>query len=361
MHRVPKLRIHRSKRLAYVCLDGRQVYLGRAHSPEAQARYAALLADLRAGIRPTAAPPASAIHRLTVAEMAEAYLLHCIEKCGPSHQSTYEARYIARELIAEHAAARVGDFGPRAFKAIRDRLQRQEKTRQWTNRLMNGIRRCIRWAVSEEMAPPDRLQALECVAGLRHGDAPEAPPREAADPVAVEACIRHMEATGQAGAAAIVRFLRATGCRPSEACSARWPEFSLAGEIPTYRPCHHKTAKHGIDRVVPLNADAVAAVRASMRLGAADGTVFLNTNGQPFTANAILLAVNRAIEATGCAKWCPYGLRHLAATAALAATGSETAAAALLGHTPRSTIIQRYSRDRLTLAHQAAKAIERRA
>ena len=136
MHRVPKLRIHRSKRLAYVCLDGRQVYLGRAHSPEAQARYAALLADLRAGIRPTAAPPASAIHRLTVAEMAEAYLLHCIEKCGPSHQSTYEARYIARELIEEHAAARVGDFGPRAFKAIRDRLQRQEKTRQWTNRLM---------------------------------------------------------------------------------------------------------------------------------------------------------------------------------------------------------------------------------
>jgi len=49
MHRVPKLRIHRSKRLAYVCLDGRQVYLGRAHSPEAQARYAALLADLRVG------------------------------------------------------------------------------------------------------------------------------------------------------------------------------------------------------------------------------------------------------------------------------------------------------------------------
>lgn len=361
MHRVPKLRIHRSKRLAYVCLAGRQVYLGRAHSPEAQARYAALLADLRAGIHPTAAPPASAIQRLTVAEMAEAYLLHCIEKYGARHQSTREAQYLARELIAEHAAARVGDFGPRAFKAIRDRLQRDGQSRQWTNRIMNAIRRCIRWAVSEEMAPPDRLQALACVAGLRHGDAPEAPPRMPADPVAVEACIRHMEATGQAGAAAIVRFLRATGCRPSEACSARWPEFSLAGDRPTYRPRHHKTAKHGIERVVPLNADAVAAVRASMRLGAADGTVFLNTNGRPFTANAILLAVNRAIEATGCVKWCPYGLRHLAATAALAATGSETAAAALLGHTPRSTIIQRYSRDRLALAWQAADAIERRA
>jgi hypothetical protein len=32
MHRVPKLRIHTAKRLAYVCLAGRQVHLAR-HTP----------------------------------------------------------------------------------------------------------------------------------------------------------------------------------------------------------------------------------------------------------------------------------------------------------------------------------------
>ncbi len=63
MHRVPTLRVHRSKRLAYVCLAGRQVYLGRAHSPEAQARYAALLAELRAGIHLESAPPAAVANR----------------------------------------------------------------------------------------------------------------------------------------------------------------------------------------------------------------------------------------------------------------------------------------------------------
>jgi integrase len=359
MHRVPKLCVHRSKRLAYVRLAGHQVYLGPAHSPEAHARYAALLADWRAGVPIEGAPPASAVKRLTMAEVAEAYLLHCVAKYGPKSKTTYQAKYVARELLQDHAAARIADFGPRAFRMIRDRMQADGRSRQWTNRLMNAIRGCIRWAVSEEMAPADRLQALECVAGLRHGDAPEAPPRTAADPAAVEACIRHLDATGQAGASAIIRFLRATGCRPGEACAARWPEFTLDAR-PTFRPRHHKTARLGIERVVPLNADALAAVRDLMRPGAADGAVFLNTNGEPFRPNAILLAVNRAIEATGCVKWSPYGLRHLAATAALAATGSEAAAAALLGHTPRSTIIQRYSRDRLALAWRAADGIEQR-
>jgi hypothetical protein len=54
-------------------------------------------------------------------------------------------------------------------------------------------------------------------------------------------------------------------------------------------------------------------------------------------------------------RWSPYGLRRFAATAAFAATGSE--AAALLGLRPRSTIIQRYSRDRLALARRAADGI----
>jgi hypothetical protein len=209
MHRVPKLRIHTAKRLAYVCLAGRQVYLGPAHSPEAHARYAALLADWRAGVPIEGAPPASAVNRLTMAEVAEAYLLHCVAKYGAKSKTTYQAKYVARELLQDHAAARIADFGPRAFRMIRDRMQADGRSRQWTNRLMNAIRGCIRWAVSEEMAPADRLQALECVAGLRHGDAPEAPPRTAADPAAVEACIRHLDATGQAGASAIIRFLRA--------------------------------------------------------------------------------------------------------------------------------------------------------
>ena len=358
MRQLPAYRIHKSRNLAYVRLRGKFVYLGRAHSPESHASYHAAVAEHLAAVAPTA----RTVHRprtaLTIGELAERWYLSERERRGTRHQSVYEASYAARELNHAHATATVVEFGPRAFKAIRDRMVKDGRSRQWANRMMNAIRRCIRWGVGEELVPSDRIQALAAVDGLRHGSAPETPPRMAADPVAVEKVVRWLDEQRQTGAANLLRFLKATGCRPGEAASARWSEFIFNGELPHYRPTRHKTARHGIERLVPMNCDALAAIGGGMRLGSADGFVFTHTRGEPFTSNALLLAVRRAIAATGCANWSPYGLRHLAATTALARTGSEAAAAALLGHTPRSTIIQRYSRDRLVLAMRAAKSIE---
>lgn len=390
-------------------------YLGRAHSPESWERYHAALASHLAGTVPEPRTHARrALAAFTVGELAERWYLAMRDQFGPTHQKAYEARHAAIELTRTHATATVGEFGPRAFKSIRDRLVHDGRSRQFVNRRMNSIRRCFRWGVAEELVPGDRIQALAAVDGLRHGAAPESEPRRAADPAAVDAVVAWLAANGHEGAAALVRFLRATGCRPGEACRARWAEFHLGAELPHYRPARHKTARHGIERLVPLNADALAAIgsthhdslgrpnRAEQVIQTADCTndkerdqtyrshhhhhhepkrnaqrkleseswsvfahrekhthaVFVNSRGRAFTPNALLLAVRRAIAATGCADWSPYGLRHLAATTALARTGSEAAAAALLGHTPRSTIIQRYSRDRLALAARAAKAIE---
>ena len=359
MPRLPAYCVHKARNLAYMTLGGREVYLGRAHSPESHAKYRETVSALLAGlshaeaVRPTRKPVP-----LSVAELGERWYHAMLDKFGPTHQKSYEALHAARELSKAHATARVAEFGPKPFKAIRDRLVAEGRSRQFINRRMNSIRRCFRWGVAEELVPGDRIQALAAVDGLRHGAAPETPPRRAADPDAVQVVLHHLEATGSHGAAAMLRFLWATGCRPGEACRARWPEFTLGAEMPHYRPATHKTAHHGIERLIPLNADALAAIGGSRQLG--DGFVFLNTNGEPFTPNALLLAVRRAIAATGCADWSPYGLRHLACTEALAATGSEAAAAALLGHTARSTIVQRYTRDRFALSYTAAKSIERK-
>jgi len=357
MRRVPRYCIHKARNLAYVTIGGQERYLGRAHSAESRALYYEIIGALKAGesVPPRGAPKPSAI---TVAELAELWFLAVLEQNGRRHQSTREARYATQALIKEHARVRACDFGPRAFKTIRERLVCQGHSRQWVNRMMNAIRRCFRWAIGEELVASDRLEALKAVDGLRYGLAPEAPPRKAADPEAVEAVLGWLDANRQPGAAAIIRFLRATGCRPGEACNARWQDFTPTVPRPRFQPPKHKTARLGVERIVPLNANALSAVQSQMRLDSPGGFVFLNTTGRPFTSNSLLLATRRAITATGCAYWVPYGLRHRAATNVLAITGSEAAAAALLGHTPRSTIIQRYTRDRESLAAQAAQAIE---
>ena len=359
MRRQPAYCVHKSKNLAFVRIRGRMIYLGRAHSRESRQRYGDIIAAHLAGEEVPSGPrPTRTASYLSIGELAERWYLAMVQQHGKGHQKAYEARLAALELTEQHATARVIEFGPKAFRSIRDRLVRTGATRQLVNRRMNSIRRCFRWGVAEELVPADRINALAAVDGLRHGAAPEAPPRRAADPAAVEASVAWLEAEGHHGAAAMVRFLRATGCRPGEACHARWCDLELTGDCPVYRPSHHKTAHRGIERVVPLNDDAVAAIGGRLRVGSPDDFVFTHTRGGPFTPNALLLAVRRAIASTGCVDWSPYGLRHLAATTALARTGSEAAAAALLGHTPRSTIIQRYSRDRLALATQAARAIQ---
>ncbi len=357
MSSIPSIRIHKASQQAYVRVNGRDRYLGPAGTAAVFEKYAQVLHELAPACdRPRRG--SRSLRSVSVAELAHRYLASIIEKVGRSHKLAYESKYVAAALIRQHGSHRVDEFGPLAMRRVRDRLRADGKSRPWVNRLLAGIRRCFKWGVAEELVTADRLAALKAVDGLRAGEAPDAPPRMAASPAAVEACLRHLEGMGDAGAVRLIRFLRATGCRPCEACSASWGEFGLDSDPPTFRPRHHKTARLGIERVVPLNRDAVQAVRPGLVLPRDGDPVFVNTKGRPFTPNSLLLAIRRAIRATGCADWSPYGLRHLAATRALAATGCEAAAAALLGHTPRSTIIQRYSRDRLELATRAARALE---
>ncbi|MDA1106587.1 MAG: site-specific integrase [Planctomycetota bacterium] len=366
MPRIPVLRVHRATNQAFVRIAGKFHYLGVSGSPQVFERYAALLAtldDTAPTPTPTPArqrrtPPATTPKWMTLAELAHRFLLATMETHGDRHTLAYEARYVASALIEGHAGLRVHEFGPVAFKRVRARIVASGKSRVWTNRMMAAVRRCFKWGIGEELVPADRLEALKAVNGLRRGDAPEAPPRHAANPAAVEATLAYLDRMGDDGAARLVRFLRATGCRPSEGCRARWGEMHLADSLPRYTPANHKTAHHGIERVVPLNRDALAAIGGGLRIPLPDAFVFTNTKGEPFTANSLLLAIRRGVKATGCANWSPYELRHLAATRALAATGNEAAAAAMLGHTPGSRIIQRYSRDRFELAAHAARAIE---
>jgi integrase len=85
--------------------------------------------------------------------------------------------------------------------------------------------------------------------------------------------------------------------------------------------------------------------------------LFLTVTGCPFDSERFYRIARDTADAAGIDRVEPYGLRHLAATEGIEAGMSEAAVAAMLGHTPNSSVVRRYSQDRTALARQAANAI----
>ncbi len=93
------------------------------------------------------------------------------------------------------------------------------------------------WAAAEELISSDVPQALSMVAGLRAGrtEAPERAQIRPIDDKDIEATLAYLPSI----AADMVRFQRATGCRPEECCSLRPCELDRSGDVRVYRLTFH--------------------------------------------------------------------------------------------------------------------------
>lgn len=349
---------HKASNQAYVRLDGRCFYLGVYGSPESHRRYASLIADHHAG-EPIDASARKRSRPLTVGELAEQYLNREAQRFGPRNKNTYGARYAMLALTEHHAGLRATEFRPRALRSIQAMLAETGLARSEVNRRINRIRAAFRWAVGEELLPESIHAALTVVPGLRRGEARDNPPRGPVDPARVEETVSWLETHGRIGAARLVRFLRWTGCRPSEACGLQRSHLDLDHDPPLLVLVAHKTRDRiGEDRVLPLNHLAVEVVHEALAdTTTPDVPLFLSTRGDAYTANGLYQSIRAACRSLEQRPWSPYQLRHLVATEAIAATGSEAATAAMLGHTPSSTVVRRYSTDRLQLATLASRSL----
>lgn len=346
--------LHKASGQAIVRIGGRVHYLGRYGTHESRVRHQNLVAAAQARRQAL-----DLMRPISVGELAERYLAAMRAEYGPKSWQAVEARRIALAACERFAGLDAAAFGPKALQEVQQALLRRGRIcRTGVNRMVRRTVALFKWAVSEELVAPAVWQALQAVRPLRRGKGREVAPRTAVPAEAVDAVVRHLEGNGAHGAAWCLRFMRATGCRPGEAYSATPADFRLAEDPPVYIPQHHKCESRGMDRVIVLNPAAVAAVREALRAsGQTHGPLFRNTAGKGWEVTTMAHMIERACEALAIPRWTPYQLRHLAATEAVNRTGSEAAAAALLGHSPDSTMIRRYSRNRLLLAVQAAKAV----
>jgi hypothetical protein len=147
-------------------------YLGKYGSADSKREYARIVAEWTASgrcIPHTGPAPAD----LTVNELlvrfsahVEAYYRH------PDGSPTSEVdnfRLSVRPLrrLCGHTLAR--DFGPLAFKAVRQDIIEAGLSRWLINQRAGRIRSVFRWAVAEELVGPSAHHALKEVSGLLAG------------------------------------------------------------------------------------------------------------------------------------------------------------------------------------------------
>lgn len=135
----------------------------------------------------------------------------------------------------------------------------------------------------------------------------------------------------------LLRFLRLTGCRVSEACAAEWSDMDLGRGV--WRVTKHKTRRR--TRKPKFKALVPAAITLLLSFGPAEGPVFKNTLGRPWTRKAAHLALITTCRRIG-VKTTLHAIRHRFGSAWVANGGSLKLLAEQLGHSTTRTTEEFY-------------------
>lgn len=406
--KAPARRYHISGQ-SVVTIGGRDFYLGPHDSPESIARYAALVihyqaagmtlpddfnpasldiqaAKLLGQLSPQAAASDQANQPTLVRHITAAYREHIVVKYAESPAEIHRLTSICDDIDKHDGNVQAIKYGPLRLQAQRQRWIDSGKARVYCNRLTNAVKRIWKFAVSQELVTSSCWEALRSVEALQVGQtaAPETDPVLPADIIHVRATAKHLSPVVKS----MMRVQIATGMRPSEICGMRPCEIDRSGEVWVYRPTKHKTARRGKIKAVPLIGDARDAITDYLQrdpqafcfspaesmawkraVNSANRTTPLSTGnragtnrkaapakqpGECFTHHSYRQSIQRAAKTAGVPKWCPYQLRHLAATVIREALGVEAAQAAL-GHS-HADMTQHYAKLSLAKAIEAAKA-----
>jgi integrase len=368
--RIPKFCRHKATGQAYIQLPGskKQIYLGAYGTPAADAEYRRIIAELAAD--PTTdfrdAATGRAFTDVTVNELALAYLDHCdTYYAGPDGKPSREVVNIElalRSFRKLYGRTPVREMGPRWLKTLQHALVEHGLTRREINKRVGKVKRMIKWATAEELAPSSIFHALQAVEGLRRGRS-GAKEHEPVRPVP-DAHVDAVKPYVSRQVWAMIELQRLTGMRPGEVALMRTGDIDRSSMAWTYQPSRHKTSFHGHERKVFLGPKAQAILQSWLR---ADPDAFLF---QPVEAEAERNAARSANRKTpmtpshrkrkpkavpkrskrecydvasyrraikyGCKRatvpnWHPHQLRHNAATALRKEFGVDVAGV-ILGH-----------------------------
>ncbi len=338
----------------------------RDESPQAVPRRRSLVA---ASITPLAADdPAGG--DLTVAELCMAHQNEIKARRPDSYKksSAWHGSLAVWRALRPYATMPAKDFGPRHLIEVRQTLattpivrlrkdgtasEPKPRSRRYTNDTIKRIVAMFEWAIPRELVPDHRAAALRTVKHLRPGELEcvrESAPREAVPDEVVEAVCAALPPV----TAAMVRFIRLTGCRPSEARLMRMCEVADRHQgVWRLVPQQHKNKWRKQSRHIAIGPRAQAIIVAMQGRRSEEAYVFdprLNVPsdvpnqgtipfgrwacsraGDHFAEGSLRRAVQRAAERAKVGHWFPYLLRY-ARTQEVRDTDGPEAARAVAGH-----------------------------
>jgi integrase len=187
-----------------------------------------------------------------VKELIHGHLAHCA-----GTKSAEEVRQIklalrpVRELYGNTPAA---DFGPIAFKAVRQRMVDSGLGLGTIRNRLGIIRRMVAWGVECEKLDGSALHRLKAVAGLRAGQPGVKAPKKVrpAPDGDVAAILPFLSPTVRT----MVELQVCTGMRSGEIVIMTMAQIDRSVDPWIYRPVKHKNTHRGQDRVIPLGPRA---------------------------------------------------------------------------------------------------------
>lgn len=218
VHKLPKYSLHKASGQARVKRAGKVTYLGSWGSQASHEAYARFISDLPKPVEPVAkfAEPLPGA-RLLVGEIVLRYYEHAERYYVQNGKPTGEhvtIRCLLRPVTKRFANLPANDFGPKRLKEVREDMIKKKWSRGTVNKATAIVKRCFKWAESEELVAKGTTHALETVQGLAKGRtaAKERPPVGPVEDSTVEAVLPHLSEL----VADIVRTMRLTGMRPGE-------------------------------------------------------------------------------------------------------------------------------------------------
>ena len=270
---VPSYLKHRTGQ-AFVKVQGKNHYLGLYGSPESRVAYTKFLAQLGQSTTP---PPTKEIRSegITITEALIAYWRWTedrFKKHRGDARAANDIKMALRLLRQKYGDKPLAKFAPSWLITLREDMAKQDLARVTINRRVTMLKTFARWTVSRELAPSAMLVAIQALEGMRYGEGGRETARSR-DPVpveVVEATLPYLPPL----VAALVMFIRLTGCRVGEARKLTTGMIDQSGPIWRATLVEHKTARYGRPRIIFISQECQAVLKPWLRPDNPDAVIF---------------------------------------------------------------------------------------